>query len=103
VVILDGAQSTAHNPEVLDGVDYDALCFAGHKMYGPSIGIIVAKKELVKELDLYLLGGGTVQDVQHDSYTLLPEDIGSHLELGLQDFAGIIGLDAGINGCKIQA
>jgi selenocysteine lyase/cysteine desulfurase len=96
IVILDGAQSMAHNPEVLENVDYDAVCFAGHKMYGPSIGIMVVKKSLVKQLDLYMLGGGTVQDVQRDDYTLIQDDVGSHLELGLQDFAGIIGLNAAL-------
>lgn len=97
ILILDGAQSLAHEPEILKGIDYDAICFSGHKMYGPSIGVIVAKKDLVQDLDIGLIGGGTVQDVQEDSYTLVRGDEASHLELGLQDFAGIIGLNEALN------
>ena len=96
IVILDGAQTMGHSPQIIQDVDFDALCFSGHKMYGPSLGAIVIKKELLERLDLSFIGGGTVEDVQHDSYTLLRDDLASHLEIGLQNFSGIIGLGAAI-------
>lgn len=97
LVIIDGAQTMAHHPEALQDLDFDALCFSGHKMYGPSLGVIVAKKSLLELLDYKFIGGGTVEDVQKDSYSLLRDDPASRLEPGLQDFAGIIGLKAAID------
>jgi cysteine desulfurase/selenocysteine lyase len=96
LVIIDGAQTMGHSPQTIPDVDFDALCFSGHKMYGPSLGIIIIKKEFLEQLDLSFIGGGTVQDVQHDSYTLLGGDLASHLEIGLQNFSGIIGLGAAV-------
>lgn len=100
IIILDGAQTMGHNPESIKDVDYDALCFSGHKMYGPSIGVIIIKKQLLEKLDLSFIGGGTVEDVQLDSYTLLRDDLASHLEAGLQNFSGIIGLGAAVDWQK---
>ena len=96
IVILDAAQTMGHHPELITHVDFDAACFSGHKMYGPSIGVIIAKKTLLERLDPSFIGGGTVQDVQRDAYTLLPDEPASRLEPGLQNFAGIIGLGAAI-------
>lgn len=103
IVILDGAQSMGHNPELLHGVDYDALCFSGHKMYGPSIGVMVVKKTLIEEMDTLFIGGGTVSDVTSDEFTLLDgKEIGARLELGLQNWEGIIGLGAAIDWVSKQ-
>jgi len=100
IVIFDGAQTMGHNAEILKGVDYDAICFSGHKMYGPSLGVIIIKKELLNILSFDFIGGGMVQDVQLDSYTLLPDEPHTRLEAGLQNFAGIIGLGAAIDWQK---
>lgn len=92
ILILDAAQTVGHHAQLLRNVDFDAVCFSGHKMYGPSIGIIVLKKKLLQRLEPTFLGGGTVQDVQRDSYTLLSDEPACRLEPGLQNFAGIVGL-----------
>jgi selenocysteine lyase/cysteine desulfurase len=97
-LIVDAAQTMAHHPEILKGVDFDAVCFSSHKMYGPSLGVIVAKKEFLKTLDYKFIGGGTVSDVTSvDNYALLHEEPYAILEPGLQDFTGIIGLGAAID------
>lgn len=100
IVIFDGAQTMGHDPRVINGVDFDALCFSGHKMYGPSLGVIIIKKKLLGQLDLKFIGGGTVEDVQRDSYTLLRDEPASRLEAGLQNFSGIIGLAAAVEWQK---
>lgn len=66
-------------------------------MYGPSIGFIIIRRSLLTELDPFFIGGGTVSDVTRDTFTLLggDEDYAS-LEVGLQNWAGIIGLKAAI-------
>ncbi len=99
VVILDAAQTMAHNPGLLRDIDFDAVCGSAHKMYGPSLGFIVIKKDFLNTLDCFFLGGGTVADVRRDDFDLLdsPDEAFARLEPGLQDFAGIAGLGAAVD------
>ncbi|MEI6462885.1 MAG: aminotransferase class V-fold PLP-dependent enzyme [bacterium] len=98
VFLLDGAQTLGHIPEMFKNVDFDALFSSGHKMYGPSLGIIIIKKSLFSKMDQFFIGGGTVVDVKKESYELIKDDLEmySSLEAGLQNFAGIIGLGEAI-------
>lgn len=98
IVLVDGAQSASHDIELLRSADWDALFFSGHKLYGPSLGVIVIKRALLSALDIQFVGGGLVEDVSEHGYTLLStaEDLSSRLEAGLQDYAGIIGFNAGM-------
>jgi selenocysteine lyase/cysteine desulfurase len=98
ILLLDACQTLGHNPEFLREVDFDAAFGSGHKMYGPSVGFIIIKKTLLKKLDCYLIGGSTVQDVKLDSFELIEndEEIYARLEPGLQNYAGIIGLNEAI-------
>lgn len=99
ILLLDACQTFAHNPEILHSVDFDAAFGAGHKMYGPSIGFAIIKKDLIKNMNPYLIGGSTVSDVREHDYDLIEDDteIFARLEPGLQNFAGIIGLNESIN------
>lgn len=89
VVIVDAAQAAPHALTRLRGLEADALCFSAHKMYGPSLGVIVADTELVASLDISFIGGGQVSDVAEEGYTLLPE-LRTRLEPGLQAWGEII-------------
>ncbi len=102
IVLIDAAQGISHNQKIIQESDFDALFFSGHKMYGPSIGVIVIKKTLLAILDIGFIGGGMVEEVESDTYKLIsdPDDLNSRLEIGLQNFAGIIGLSASINWIK---
>ncbi len=97
ILILDGAQSMVSDASLLRETDFDALCFSSHKTYGPSLGVIVVKKELLNSLELSFVGGGMVAELTEDSFTLPTEDPAAALEPGLQDFAGIIGLGAALD------
>ena len=97
IVIFDAAQSMAFNPEAVAAADFDAICFSGHKLYGPSLGVIIIKKELLESLDIGFIGGGAVEDVDLNSYTPLRGEPAARLEPGLQNFAGIIGLSAAVD------
>ncbi|MBC7443500.1 MAG: aminotransferase class V-fold PLP-dependent enzyme [Ramlibacter sp.] len=92
IVILDAAQAMAHSRALLAKTDADALCFSAHKMYGASLGVIVATHELIASLELTFVGGGMVADVREDSYDLLPGDPGALLEPGLQAWGETIAL-----------
>lgn len=95
IVIFDAAQTMAHHPQMLLDLDFDALCFSAHKFYAPSLGVIVIKKQLLDSLELTFLGGGTVTDVEEDSYEL-HSGSADVLEPGLQNYSGIIGLGAAL-------
>ncbi|TFD39641.1 aminotransferase class V-fold PLP-dependent enzyme [Cryobacterium sp. TMT1-19] len=92
IVILDAAQAMAHERTLLAKTEADALCFSAHKMYGASLGVVVATHELLGSLELTFVGGGMVADVREDSYDLLANDPGALLEPGLQAWGEIIAL-----------
>ena len=99
ILIVDAAQAMSHYHQLLTGVDVDAICFSSHKMYGPSLGVIVAKKSLIERLQPSFLGGGMVDDVDKDNFILSStndEHIHTIFEPGLQSYGEIIGLGAAV-------
>lgn len=96
IVIVDAAQAMAHHAESLAKSAADAICFSAHKLYAPSLGVIVTKRSLVDTLDIRFVGGGMVQEVSKDSFTLTQGDAESRLEPGLQAYGEIIGLQAAL-------
>lgn len=98
--IVDAAQTMAFYHDMLIGVEPDAICFSGHKMYGPSMGVIVMRCKLLDRMDISFIGGGMVDDVTKDAYKLSAENaehIHTAFEAGLQPYAEIIGLGAAID------
>lgn len=90
-VLVDGAQSIPHHPVDVRKLDVDFLAFSGHKMMGPSgVGVLYGKKDLLEELQTFIVGGGTVIDTTQDEAKF--EEIPQKFEAGLQNYAGIIGL-----------
>jgi len=64
ILVVDGAQSVPHVPIDVQELGCDFLAFSGHKMCGPSgIGVLFGKAERLAEMDWYLRGGGTVEEV----------------------------------------
>lgn len=96
IVIVDAAQAAGHAWDALRGLDADAICFSAHKMYGPSLGVVVATRELLLSLDPVMVGGGQVSAVTADDFALLP-DPHTRLEPGLQAWAEIIGFGAALD------
>ena len=89
IVILDGAQSVPHHPVNVKKLGVDFLVFSGHKMLGPSIGVLYGKKDLLDKISPFMLGGETVESSTYDSYKLLKSP--EKFEAGLQNYAGAIG------------
>ena len=105
IFIIDAAQAMANNHEILHGIEADAICFSAHKMYGPSLGVIVAKRELLSRIENTFIGGGMVDDVTRDDYVLSsqnPEYYHTAFEVGLQSYAAIIGFSAAIDWLLVQ-
>ncbi len=100
ILIIDAAQAMAHSVDIIRGVEVDAICFSAHKLYAPSLGVIVWRDELDKVLLPYWLGGGMVDDVKKDSYTLSAankEHRFTRFESGLQAWGEIVGLGAALD------
>lgn len=94
LVLLDATQSLAHHNLNFTDADFDCLFASGHKMYAPSCGFMVIKRDLLKNLDQTWVGGGTVQKATYEGYELIDisEELHARLEFGLQDYAAIFGL-----------
>lgn len=100
IIIIDAAQAMAHSSDILHGIDADVICFSAHKMYAPSLGVIVWRDDLMSKLDQGFVGGGMVDDVSESSYLLSAESKEhryTRFEAGLQAWGEIIGLGAAID------
>lgn len=100
ILIIDAAQAMAHSSDILRGTEVDAICFSAHKLYAPSLGVIVWRDELEKSLLPLWLGGGMVDDVNLDSYKLSAENKEhryTRFESGLQAWGEIVGLRAALD------
>ncbi|MBR2709254.1 aminotransferase class V-fold PLP-dependent enzyme [Candidatus Saccharibacteria bacterium] len=95
IVIIDAAQAMAHSADVVRSVEADAICFSAHKMYAPSLGVIVWQDNLMDKMAQGFLGGGMVDDVLKDSYALSAEGKEhryTRFEAGLQAWGEIVAL-----------
>ena len=91
LVLVDGAQSVPHMPVDLSDLNVDFLSFSGHKMLGPTgVGVLYVKKSVQDALEPSVIGGGTIEDVWIDGYTLKkgPE----RYEGGTPNIAEVLGL-----------
>ena len=99
IIIIDAAQAMAHSSDVLKGIEVDAICFSAHKLYAPSLGVIVWQDSLAEHLAPWWLGGGMVDDVTKDGYLLSAEGKEhryTRFESGLQAWGEIVGLGAAL-------
>ena len=93
VIIIDAAQALAHNPEILYKTEADAICSSAHKMYGPSLGFMIVRRDLFKKIETSFIGGGMVDDVDKESYKLSAESANhayTKFESGLQAWGEIV-------------
>lgn len=95
-VLIDAAQSVAHQRIDVKKLQCDFLVFSGHKMMGPTgIGVLYLKKELHEQMQPYEFGGGMVYEVDftHASWLKAPHKF----EAGTPPIAQAIGLGAAID------
>jgi cysteine desulfurase/selenocysteine lyase len=96
MVLLDGAQATAHMPVDVQALGCDFYAFSGHKMYGPTgIGVLWGREALLDSMLPYQYGGEMISYVsfEHTEFAALPHKI----EAGTPNIAGVIGLGAAID------
>jgi len=100
IIIIDAAQVMAHSSDILKGIEADAICFSAHKMYAPSLGVIVWNNELADKMEVGFIGGGMVDDVNKESYLLSAENKEhryTRFESGLQAWGEIVALGTAID------
>ncbi|MFD1955997.1 cysteine desulfurase [Paenibacillus thailandensis] len=96
VMVVDGAQSTAHMKVDVQDLDCDFYAFSGHKMCGPTgIGALYGKKKLLETMEPIEYGGEMIDFV--DLYESTWKDVPYRFEGGTPIIAGAVGLAAAID------
>ncbi len=96
VVMVDGAQATAHLPIDVQALDCDFYALSGHKMYGPTgIGVLWGKESLLNAMKPYQGGGEMINFVSFESTEYAP--IPHKFEAGTPNIAGAIGFGAALD------
>ena len=93
--LVDGSQSVPHLPIDVEQFGCDFFCFSGHKMLGPTGTGVLWIKEGVEPLSPLMIGGGSVEQVSHEGYTLLSNY--ERYEAGTPHISGGIGLGAAVD------
>jgi len=89
--LVDAAQSVPHFPVDAQQIGCDFLCFSGHKMLGPTgTGVLWMRDTMDAVISPLIIGGGTVDDVTTEGYTLT--DGYRRFEGGTPNISGAIGL-----------
>lgn len=95
VVLIDGAQASAHLPIDVQQLNCDFYCISSHKMYGPTgTGILYGKKELLERMPPYMGGGEMIREVTFEKTTY--NDLPYKFEAGTPNIADVIALKSAI-------
>src|SRR3989442_7453219 len=95
-VLVDGAQSTPHQPVDVRGLGCDFYAFSGPKMLGPTgAGILYGRPELLEAMDPFMAGGDMIRTVRIEGTTY--HDLPWKFEAGTQAIAEVIGLGAAVD------
>lgn len=93
LLLIDGSQSVPHIPVDVEKMGCDFLCFSGHKMLGPTgTGVLFMKEPSLEPL---LVGGGSVEHVTAEGYTLTGGY--ERYEAGTPNISGAIGLGRAVD------
>lgn len=89
IVLIDGAQSSAHFDINLQKLDVDFFTASAHKLCGPTgIGFLYGKKELLDLIPPYMGGGEMISDVTFEKTTYA--DLPHKFEAGTPNISGAI-------------
>jgi cysteine desulfurase/selenocysteine lyase len=95
-VLVDGAQSAAHQPVDVRALDCDFFAFSSHKMYGPTgSGALYAKRRWLEEMPPYQGGGDMIASVTFERTTY--NDVPHKFEAGTPNIAGVVGFGAAVD------
>lgn len=96
LVLVDGAQLVPHVATDVQAIGCDFLVFSSHKMLGPlGIGALVARPELLEEMDPFLGGGEMIRDVTLEGADW--NDVPYKFEAGTMMAAEAVGFAAAVD------
>ncbi|MBI4543676.1 MAG: cysteine desulfurase-like protein [Gemmatimonadetes bacterium] len=84
LVFVDAVHLAAHAPLAVRELDCDFLACSAYKFYGPHVGVLYARRELLEELDLPRLEPA-------------PDTAPERFETGTQNHEGIVGAAAAVD------
>lgn len=94
-VMVDGAQSTPHQPIDVMAMGCDFYVFSGHKLFAPTgIGVVYGKQAILQDLPPWQVGGGMIEYVSFSEtrYAASPY----RFEAGTGNIAAVMGLGAAL-------
>lgn len=95
-IVVDAAQSVAHQKVDVQDLDADFLTFSGHKMLATTgIGVCYGKPELLAEMPPVQFGGEMIESVSRTNATW--QAAPWKFEAGTPNIGGVIGLGAAID------
>jgi cysteine desulfurase/selenocysteine lyase len=96
IVLVDGAQSTPHQPVDVRALGCDFYVFSGHKMLGPTgAGILYGRRALLEDMPPFMSGGDMIKTVRIEGTTY--HDLPWKFEAGTQAIGEVIGLGAAVD------
>lgn len=99
MVLLDGAQATAHLDIDVQKLDCDFYAFSAHKLYGPTgVGILYGKRSVLESMDPYQGGGEMIKEVSFEKTTYA--DLPYKFEAGTPNIADVVALSEAIRFVK---
>ena len=94
-VVIDGAQSMAHQVIDVQDLDCDFYVFSGHKMYAPmGIGGLYGKMEWLEKMPPYQFGGEMVDTVSFEKTTF--NKVPFKFEAGTPNVSAALGLETAV-------
>ncbi|MCC6385156.1 MAG: cysteine desulfurase [Bacteroidia bacterium] len=95
-VLIDAAQSIAHEQIDVNDLDCDFMAFSSHKMLGPTgVGVLYAKRKWLEALPPYQGGGDMISGVSFEKTTY--NEIPFRFEAGTQNIADVIAFGTSID------
>ena len=95
-VLVDGAQTVAHEKVDVQELDCDFFVFSGHKMFGPTgVGCLYGKETWLEQMPPYKGGGDMIQSVSFEKTTY--NELPFKFEAGTPHISGVIALGEAIN------
>jgi cysteine desulfurase/selenocysteine lyase len=89
LILLDGAQASAHVDIDVQELDCDFYAFSAHKLFGPTgVGILYGKRKILEAMDPYQGGGEMIKDVSFEKTTY--GEIPYKFEAGTPNIADVI-------------
>ncbi len=95
IMVVDGAQATAHLPIDVQALDCDFYVASAHKMYGPTgVGFVWGRRALLDAMPPWQGGGGMIQSVTFEETTYAP--VPARFEAGTPPIAQVVGFGAAL-------